>query len=167
MTTRGLFDGPQEELRCFCDEPAPYLFMAPLDTNTGQPKWDSGIIRAICQGLREGYRCDFQQDWGGREYSTQHNLRDPTTQFPGVSLAHHMQFTDVSTTGHNNRVGNTLTYNSNYFLIDFSDLHKYSTPVLVQTPPVYNFETMREYSARVNFQGVPGRYSESTPSFYG
>ncbi|KAH8158094.1 hypothetical protein CIB48_g10154 [Xylaria polymorpha] len=62
--TQGLAIPDAPYTYCYCENKAPYLFIAPLD-NEGHPDWTSAHTgrAAICWKLK----CDFLESWPGNE----------------------------------------------------------------------------------------------------
>ncbi|KAI2780776.1 hypothetical protein F4815DRAFT_445015 [Daldinia loculata] len=138
-----------EDLICRCGARALYLFLALLD-ETGEPKLDTGIRRAICSY----YSCGFHVDWEHRaqvEEISQGNWRSPPIQLPRSDFMQQGEFNNISVVGNNNRIGNWL--HIDHLTINPRELQAYSTGALDPPYSPFNAETLRRNSSDVHLQG--------------
>ncbi|OTA67112.1 hypothetical protein K449DRAFT_210334 [Hypoxylon sp. EC38] len=136
--------------KCNCGEPAPYLFLALLDKNTGQPIPGSEKRWALCPKSK----CGFQIRWEDRERIEQPSERTLTWQLPEVGYTQQGQFEQVSIDGNGNFIGSKTSHASTLVNINFSDLEAYSARILIFPYDNLNFNSIRDNSAEIHILGA-------------
>ncbi|KAI1138518.1 hypothetical protein F5Y05DRAFT_42572 [Hypoxylon sp. FL0543] len=143
MPPDGQSTGWQRDWICFCEQPAPYIYLARLDRHTGEPIPGTGKKLAICQYSR----CGFQANWEDREKADRgHHMRE--LAMVGLAQA---EYDNVSNHGNGNYIGSTVVLNFNNSF-SFRDLRQNSTSIPIVQPGILDFATMMENSAEVHIQ---------------
>ncbi|KAI1411849.1 hypothetical protein F5Y13DRAFT_51717 [Hypoxylon sp. FL1857] len=146
MPPDGSLNGREKDWICYCNQLAPYILLAELDKDTGQPIPGTGTKLAICQNVK----CGFIARWEDRGMAYRSHLMRELPRI-GLPLAQQAAFENVATAGSGNHIGNTLILNLNR-PFSFGDFLQNSAPVPIVQSETFDFATIIENSAAIRIQ---------------